>query len=178
MNRNSVKDEGVALSEPENVALGMGWSLDVERRPRGATLRLFHPDQQPVLVEITVTARGPVIRASAAALEIDAADQILARCERFSIEARDVVSVRAREIVHHAAERVHTEGSEIEMVARTGDVRMRANDDVQLLGEQVLLNCEREQPLPAWIPAGSCEVTLPRQDAGGTLDVAEALDTK
>lgn len=185
MNPKSVKEESVVPSEAGEAAelpLGLGWSLGVDRRPRGVSLRLVHPNQQPVLVEITVTTRGPVIRASAVALEIDAADAITATCERFSIEARDVVSVRAREIVHHATGRMHAEGGDIDLIARDGDVRMRANDDVQLLGEHVLLNCEREQPLPAWLPTGSCEVTLPRQDEGGALDLIETsaavADTK
>lgn len=37
--------------------------------------------------------------------------------------------------------------------ARVGSVVARANDDVQLLGENVLLNCDRTAPVPDWVTA-------------------------
>jgi hypothetical protein len=152
---------GTEDAAPPAVAMGLGWSAALEQRPRGAALRIQHPEQGVMTVEITITARGPVIRTTAAALEIEAADEIVARCERFTVEARETVSLRGRSV---------------EVEATGGDVRLRANDDVQVLGEQVLLNCEREEPLPSWLPQApvpQIEVTVPRQDAGGDQGLFE-----
>src|SRR6185369_2386657 len=57
-----------APGRPAAVTMGLGWSAALERRPRGAALCIQHPDQAAITVEITITARGPVIRAAAAAL--------------------------------------------------------------------------------------------------------------
>jgi len=44
------------------------------------------------------------------------------------------------------------QAGQVALTARTGDVAIRANDDVALNGEQVLLNCDRDPPLPSWLP--------------------------
>jgi hypothetical protein len=138
----------------------------LEPKGRGAILRLVHPGQQSVAVEITITAQGPMIRASAAALEIESATDITARCQRFTVDARDSVTLRAPEITCQASESLRAEGRSIELDAKAGDVRIHANDDVQVLGEQVLLNCERDAVLPSWLPEPPVAM-LPREDTTG-----------
>jgi len=151
-------------------ALGLGWSAVLEPKSRGAILRLVHPGQESVAVEITITAKGPVIRACAAALEIESATDISARCERFTVDARESVTLRAPEITQQASGILRAEGRSVELDAKAGDVRIHANDDVQVLGEQVLLNCERDAVLPSWLPKPP-EVTLPRKDITGDVDL-------
>lgn len=171
--------EGIAPSSEVELPVGLGWSLGVDRRARGVSLRLRHPEQAPVDVEITITPRGPVIRARASALEIDAAEDIVARCERFSINATESVSVRAREITQQASGALHCTGAEVDVVANAGDVRVRANDDVQLLGEEILLNCEREPPLAAWIPvAPAADSLVRREDVGGDPSLLDCIEPK
>jgi len=150
--------------------LGLGWTAALEPRARGAVLRVAHPEQGQVAIEITITARGPVIRATAAALELESATDIHARCDRFTVEARESVTLRAPAITQQAAGTLRAEGRAIELEARAGDVRIHANDDVQVMGEQVLLNCERETPPPGWLPqlpAG--DVTVERADVSGDV---------
>jgi hypothetical protein len=153
-------------------ALGFGWSAVLEPKSRGAILRLVHPQQESVAVEIAITAQGPVIRASAAALEIESATDISARCARFTVEARESVTLRAPEITYQASGVLRAEGSSIALDAKAGDVRIRANDDVQVLGEQVLLNCERDAVMPNWLPKPP-EATLPREDITGDIDLRD-----
>jgi hypothetical protein len=163
------KDD-VAANDSANLAhpLGLGWSAVLEPKSRGAMLRLVHPEQKSIAVEITITAQGPVIRASAAALEIESATDISARCERFAVDARDSIMVRAPEITHQASGTLRAEGRAVEVDAKDGDVRIHANDDVQLMGERVLLNCDRDATLPNWLPQPSpIESTLPREDVAG-----------
>jgi hypothetical protein len=104
-------------------------------------------------VQITMGADGPIIKTTAAALEIEAADDIVARCDHFTVEARQQLTLRA---------------PVVELDATLGDLRIHANDDVRIKGEQILLNCDDAEPLPSWLPAPpSPPVTLPRQDTLG-----------
>ena len=119
------------------LTLGRGWVARLHPTDRGALLRMQNPRQPAIDVEIVLTAAGPVVRATAAALEITATAEIVARCERFQVDARESFSVQAGEVA---------------VTARTGGVAIRANDDVAVNGEQVLLNCERDPPLPSWLP--------------------------
>jgi hypothetical protein len=170
----------VPLANGAELAVGLGWSLALDRRARGLALQFRHPQQAPFDVEIAITSSGPVVRASAVALEIDSADEIVARCDRFSIQARSSVEIAAPEITCRASGTVRAEGREVDVVANAGDVRLRANDDVQLLGEQILLNCERQPPPPTWIPrmSPSPEVVLRRQDTSGELELLDPSSPK
>ena len=185
MNHDAAEAEGELSARVGEGRLGLGWSYAVARRARGLCVRLAHPTQEPLQIEITMTARGPLVRAAATSLVIDAAEEISARCERFSIEARDTVELRARESVQCASGGIRSEAAAIDMQATLGDVRMRANDNVQLLGEQVLLNCEREAPVPEWEAAqeslralvGFSEATVPREDACGDPELLARLES-
>jgi hypothetical protein len=155
----------------ESVSLGLGWSATLEERSRGAVLRVQHPEQQPLTLEITIGANGPVIRAAAAALELEAATDIVARCERFAVEASGSASITAGTIAQRASGPLRMEASEVAVDARTGSVVVSANDDVQLLGEEILLNCDRDVSLPSWIPVPASEATLAHEDVAGDPDL-------
>jgi hypothetical protein len=156
------------------LSLGLGWSVAIGRRVGALTLSLEHAEKDPLCIEIEMTEAGPIVRTRANAIHIEAAEDIVARCKRFDLEASDSVSIRASEIVQSATGTLATRAKDIEMTATTGDIRLQANDDVQLLGEQVLLNCEREQPVPPWVPLGPAEkALLPRQDTFGNAELLE-----
>jgi hypothetical protein len=162
---------------PAGVPLGLGWVAGVEARERGALFRLQNPQRGAFEVEIILTAEGPVIRASAAALEITAATEISARCERFSVDARESFSVRAAQIEHEATGAARTTAAEVAVTARSGSVAIRANDDVALNGEQVLLNCDRDPPLPGWLPQPPPpEAVLRAKQQDGEPDVLRDRD--
>lgn len=167
------KDQDVAVHAGDGeVALGLGWSAALEARSRGATLRLAHPEQGLVAVEITITAQGPVIRASAAVLEIDSAKSVTVRCEDFTVEAKRGIDLRAPEITQEATGTIRAEGHAVEIEARAEDVRIQANDDVKVLGERVLLNCERDEAPPRWVQSTPfVEARLSREDVAGDVEL-------
>jgi hypothetical protein len=157
------------------LALGLGWHLKLEGRSHGASLRIEHAERAPLELEITFSELGPVVRTSAAALHIDAL-QIDARCEEFSIAARKRFSVETQELALSAEGGMSLRAEAVQVAAHAGDIQLRANDDVQLLGEQVLLNCERPEPMPTWIPAPQpIEARLPRQTAWGDPELLARL---
>jgi hypothetical protein len=130
-------------------------------------------------MEIAITPRGPIVRARATALVLDSAEEIVAHCERFLVEARSSITLRAEEIRQEASGLMHAAGSEVELKATDGSLRASANDDVQLLGEQILLNCDREPPVPQWIsPPSAPESILERQNCFGDISLFDTLPTR
>ena len=146
--------------------------MSIDQRPSGVKIALMHPEKEPLSLEIQLTEHGPILRTQVTAVEMDVSQDIVARCRRFEVDARESVSLRAHDIVQTAEKTLRANAGEVELEATTGDIRLRANDDVQLLGEQVLLNCERPQVTPQWIalPAEP-ERSLPRQDVFGDADL-------
>jgi hypothetical protein len=169
--RNAMSKEDADLARPTviqsadtaAVPIGDGWSAELSPRPRGALLRVMRGlEGQALEIIIALTADGPVIRARAAALEIESDTDLVARCERFRVEARQAVDIIS-------GGSVSAQGRRMDLEATHGSVRVRANDDVQLLGENVLLNCDRPAPVPRWaIPVPTVpEPSLPVQESSG-----------
>jgi uncharacterized protein (DUF2345 family) len=79
-----------------------------------------------VLLEVLLTPAGPVLRFRAAQVELDCEGSFKVRCQDFEVEAGG---------------QVHVASDEMRLEARRGDLNVRANDDVNLNGERVRLNC-------------------------------------
>jgi hypothetical protein len=165
----------VSVTEQEHDAalvLEQGWSAQLSRTPAGACLRVRQGDG-PARLELTIllTADGPVLRAHASALEIESDNELVARCGTFRVEARESIELRAGETLRASGRRVDVEASH-------GSARVRANDDVQLLGENVLLNCDRAAPAwPDWVTTTppSPEITVPPARVSGDIDLVRAI---
>jgi hypothetical protein len=71
-----------------------------------------------ILLEVVLTPAGPLLRFRAAQVQLECAGDLKLRCGSF-----------------------HVEATEIDIEASRGDVNVRANDDVNLNGERVRLNC-------------------------------------
>jgi hypothetical protein len=137
----------------------------------GALLRVSGPNGgTSIEISITLTASGPVLRARAAALEIEADTDLVARCRRFRVEARESLELIA-------GGTLLAEGRRVTVEATHGSARVHANDDVQLLGENVLLNCERSPPMPPWVGLAPAmpRPALPVEDVSGDAKIALEL---
>lgn len=165
----------VSVTEQEHDAalvLEQGWSAELSRTPAGACLRV-RQGGGPAQLELTIllTSDGPVLRAHASALEIESDNELVARCGTFRVEARESIELKAGGTLQASGRRVDVEASH-------GSARVRANDDVQLLGENVLLNCDRAAPeWPQWATTSppSPEATLPAATASGDVELAAAI---
>lgn len=148
-------------------------AVAVSRGEGRALVRVTSGDQRSLEFEIAFTPAGPVVRARAAALELDADGPLTARCDDFRVEARGELSLSA-------GGRVRVEGRAVDVVAQRGNVTLQANDDVQCLGEQVLLNCDRTPAVPAWVPTVAWPApptpTVERVNASGDVALFDALD--
>jgi len=89
-------------------------------------------------IELEIKADGAGVRARvrAVSLDLEAAESITARCDHYRVEARESVSIQ---------------GATVAVEALRGDATVKANDRVRLDGEQVLLNCDDPEPVPAWM---------------------------
>jgi hypothetical protein len=155
------------------VALDDGWSAELRKLDGGAVLRVSRPSGGAALeLEIHLTDAGPVVRARASAIEIESDGDLVARCDRFRVEARQSIDLVS-------SGTLRAEAREVAVRATHGSAVVEASDDVQLLGEQVLLNCERPAPLPPWVAiAPAPERTVARQDEAGDADLLPSLGSR
>jgi hypothetical protein len=158
------------------LSLGQGWNAALSPAPTGALLRVGRGAGDAHLeIVISMTSAGPVLRARAAAMEIEADTDLIARCDRFRVEARESIALVSEGVLQ-------TQGRRVDIGATHGSVRVQANDHVQLLGENVLLNCEPQPPMPTW--AAPVQATAPVvttvavADASGDAELAAALTSK
>jgi hypothetical protein len=160
------------------VPLRSGREVEVVPARDGAQLRVRDEAGSGLEIEIRFEAAGPVVRVTARTLELEAAEHITTRCETFSVHAREHIEMRSDgTIVHTAKEQARMEGRSIELDASPGAVRVKANDEVQLLGEMILLNCGKPKPQPDWVERRTIapKSTLPVQDESGDSTVIEEL---
>lgn len=165
-------------SETERFNLGHRRVLTVESSDEVARLRVHSPDPAERLeLEIRFEAAGPVVRTRATALEMESAGAVTARCESFQVRAENDIDLRAGgELRCRAEDAASIEARSFTADASPGAVRLRANDDVQLLGELVLLNCDRQPDLPDWVPDQPAEApSLPPSEASGDAELIASL---
>ena len=149
------------------------------------SLTVFNPDG---LVELSVrfTADGPCLCFASATIHLAAKGDMRLDCENLAIRARQCIEIEAGRDVRQwtegrhviaAGEEVRLEGANVEIEALQGAARVRANDEVQLLGEAVLLNCDPPEVLPGWAavtpPVEQC---VPMEAVSGSENLVAELE--
>src|SRR5262249_47563506 len=121
--------------------LAHGQYLHLDPGPVPSGLRIVSPDGV-VSLSIVLTPAGPVLHFGGAGLAIQTDGQLAGSAGRIVLHGRDGVAVRTGGDLAiqadgdlHAAARIQT------LTATRGNVNVRANDDVRLDGERVLVNC-------------------------------------
>ena len=103
--------------ENSSLALAHGQSLVLDDGPLPQGFRILSKDGQ-VTLAVVMTSAGPVLQFNGGGL---------------AIQAEGDLAVAARNISLHGEESVK--------ITTGGSVNLRANDDVRLNGERVLVNC-------------------------------------
>lgn len=87
-------------------------------------------------VELSVcfTERGPVLRFEGAALRFETPGELSFDCEKLKLNAADSLELSA-------GGKMKAEAHSVDVRSRLGNVNLKANDDVRLLGERIKLNC-------------------------------------
>lgn len=160
-----------AVRRPRSIALDAEHRLVVTAADDGHRLRVTAGGADRLVIDIVMGPDGPTLRVRAAAITLEADGDIAARCRSFSVEAREAVAIEA-------GGALTVRGASVSVEAVSGAARVRANDDVQLLGEQVLLNCDRQPPMPSWVQTVAAPALLPAAAASGDEALVDALRTR
>lgn len=126
------------------LASGRRITADVQNHER---INVTSPDGTFELA-ITFTPAGPVLRLSAAALELSCSGDLRLDCENLALSARSSMVISAGNLTERIAEtqtsvvggRSQLEAHAVGIRARLGDVVLDANDYVRATGEKILLN--------------------------------------
>lgn len=131
-----------------SLALRDGGLVRLSKEAGGEALKVVSPDGE-VRLEILLTPSGVVLRVAGPRVAIEAGGDLALRCARFEVEAETIalgasgeVAVKAgRGLVVHAGHDAEVSAQAVKIEGRRGEIALKANDDVTLNGERVLLNC-------------------------------------
>lgn len=106
-----------------------------------------------VRLEVLLTPAGAVLRFAGPRVAIESAGELSLRCARFEVRAESIdlgasgdVSLGAgRGLDLHAGHDAALSAQAVKVEARLGELALKANDDVALNGERVLLNCPTDE---------------------------------
>lgn len=145
-----------ALTAPARVVpLSSGRSLEIAEEAAGERI-LVRAAEGQILVSIRLTDDGPVLSLSGASLEIAAARALSLSCDTLRIHAAQDATIDVGGCLHErvrgsavreAGRSARTTAREVKVEASPGGVEIRANDDVDIVGERVRLNSE-DPPMP------------------------------
>ena len=145
-----VESIGDAAPAARRVALASGRVVEAaDGGPEGDRVTIRGRGGE-VELEVRMTANGPVLRFKAADLELAAAGEVKVECDRFHVRANKEI---LEETGGHLRQRVagnasvmvrgqhSTKAGEARIEAKRGSVQIEANDNVQLVGERIKMNC-------------------------------------
>lgn len=118
-----MKDDGDRAAK-SRLALASGREIEVSTADEGDWLTVRSREGACVLT-VLLTDAGPVLRFEGAALQVAATKSVEISCEDFRVKARNELSLAGRAV---------------DVRAHLGGVTVRADDDVAIDGERVLLN--------------------------------------
>jgi uncharacterized protein (DUF2345 family) len=140
MERHHV-DEIATMDTTTELELPGQQRLLVEQRPDESLLRIVSLDGS-VRLTITVTEKGPVLRFDGPDLLIQTTGALALDAERIALHARGALELTAGGDARIAARGdLSAEGRIVDVTAQLGNVNVKANDDVKLNGERVMMNC-------------------------------------
>lgn len=129
--------------EPErsSVALVGDHTMRLIRDPGRDVLRVEGGDGR-LRVSVAVTDAGVSIELDGAELMLRSSGTISLEAERLALRGREGLSLESGGDLDIRAEGVLASDARTQRIeARTGDVSVRANDDVRLDGERIKMNC-------------------------------------
>lgn len=140
---------------PSVLKFGSGRSIHAKEEGNEEQIEIRAPGGA-LLLSMRLTADGPVLSLTAASLEIAAAKTLSLRAETLRIAAEKDISIQAggalversgADTTREVGGAYRVRAGEIESTAHPGGISLRANDDVDIVGERVRLNSD-DPPMP------------------------------
>ena len=145
-----------------------------------ATLRVRGEGDRELEIEIRFDPQGPVLRVNAPRLELQSAGDVSVNCQTFRVNASQRIDLRsAGDLTQTAGRNARLDAQRVDVEAAPGAIRLKANDEIQALGEMILLNCEHprtDTPMPGWTQgAHVAGETATEATSGDATVIAELL---
>jgi hypothetical protein len=116
------------------------YRLTIERGEHGSVIRLLDV-HGGVPLRVELGPEGPVLLLGTG-LTIAVAGELTLDAQRVAIHGRDGIHLRSEgDTIIESEGDLFTRAREQHVEARLGDVRVKANDDVKVIGERIRLNC-------------------------------------
>lgn len=126
----AIKPNTKTETKTQTLVLPSGRALETESHEEEDIVRVRSPKGAYVLT-IKLTDEGPVVRVEGGSLEVSAAKKLSLDCDELAVRARQNATIEL--------------GGALKVDASA--IELRANDDVSLHGERVLLNSD-DPPMP------------------------------
>jgi len=149
------------IAEPVStgsVMLKSGRRVDAESGPTADILRVRGRGGE-VTLTVLLTDSGPVLQFEAADLDIKSAGRVSVTCDHFELRAKEGIAIDTDgfltetvrgDATRTAGGRAKQEAANVEITANPGTVLVRANDDVDVKGERIRLNCDPAPMARSW----------------------------
>ncbi len=123
------------------IALVGGQRLVVEQQNASNVLKLIAADGR-LCLSIRITPDGPILMCEGGNLAIESTGVLSLAAERVAIHAREGMSLTTDGDMYFKSEGdSHSEARTQHVTACLGNVNLKANDDIRLNGERVMVNC-------------------------------------
>jgi uncharacterized protein (DUF2345 family) len=138
----------ISLTEELEIKFATGHSLSTNKELGEINIT---NSKNEIQLTILITAAGIVINANANQLNVNALDQLNLQSKKINIDASDLLILKSggnfvQEVSKDALTEIKGTNKNLaktqKIFATTGNIDLKANDNINLLGEQVLLNCE------------------------------------
>lgn len=137
-----------SLNEELEIKFATGYTLNTNKELGEINIT---NSKNEILLTILITAAGISINAKANQLNVKASDQLNLQSKKINIDASELLILKSggnfvQEIDKDALTEIRGNNKHLaktqKIVATTGNIEIKANDNIKLQGEQVLLNCE------------------------------------
>jgi hypothetical protein len=119
-----------------------GQQLVLERNSCRSVLKLISRNGE-IHLSVYTTAEGHVLQFDGTHLIIQASGTLAIAADNVAIHGRNGIAITSGADAHiRVARDLHTEARVQNIAATLGNVNVKANDDVKLNGERVLMNCD------------------------------------
>lgn len=147
---SALVEEVAETSRAQSLELPSGRVVEARPEAAGEDRITIRGKDGMVELEVRMTEHGPVLRFRAADVELESTGEVRVDCERFHVRAEKEIF---EETGGHLRQRIagnasvwvrgqhSTKAGEARLEAKRGSVQIEANDDVQLLGERIKMNC-------------------------------------
>lgn len=135
---------------PQRLALASGRIVEADEDGKGLDRLTIRSATGEVELQICMTEKGPLLRFRAADVELEATRDVKVHCEEFHVKAEKHIVQESggdlRQRIGGQADvkvrgRMTLAARDTRVQAKRGNVQIEANDDVELLGERIKLNC-------------------------------------